>query len=168
MKSLYTFVIVTVIFSSWLNVASAQNVEFPDVNLAGAVREALGLAPNAPITIQGMQTLTVLIANESQITNLTGLEHAIQLRELSLYGNQISDISPLAGLTRLEVLFLSINEINDISPLIGLKQLKTLSLNRNQITLCLHFIIKTVGKSASIRICVYRSIGYYRAMAFLL
>ena len=80
MKRLYIFVAFTVIFGSWLNLASAQNVEFADANLSAAVRGALGLAPNAPITRQAVLRLTSLDARQRQITNLTGLEtrHAVR------------------------------------------------------------------------------------------
>ena len=134
MKRLHTLVIFTVIFSSWLNVAAAQNVEFPDANLAAAVREVLGLAPNAPITRQHMQGLDGLFINDNQITNLTGLEHATELKVLGLGNNQISDIRPLAGLTQLTVLGLNFNQIRDVSPLAGLTQLTALWLNHNQIS----------------------------------
>ena len=105
----------------------------PDGRLAAAVRQALGLAPNAPITKQAMERLTVLRAGSRQIKNLTGLEHATQLEELSLGHNQISDISPLAGLTQLRRLFLGRNQISDVSPLAGLTRLRELSLSQNDI-----------------------------------
>ena len=105
----------------------------PDGRLAAAVREALGLAPNASITKQAMKRLTVLREGSRQIKNLTGLEHATQLEELSLGYNQISDIRPLAGLTQLRRLFLGSNQISDVSPLAGLTRLTELSLSRNNI-----------------------------------
>ena len=105
----------------------------PDPRLAAAVREALGLGPNAPITKQTMKRLMGLWAGSRQIQNLTGLEHATQLEELSLGYNQISDIRPLAGMTQLRRLFLGSNQISDISPLAGLTRLRELSLSRNDI-----------------------------------
>ena len=58
-----------------------------------------------------MRKLTQLTANDAGIKDLTGLEHATQLRALSLVGNQIRDVSPLAGLKNLQVLSLSENPI---------------------------------------------------------
>ena len=154
MKRLYTFVIVALIFSNWLYVASAQVIYLPDANLAAAIREELDLAPNAFITIQGMRRLTTLDARERQITNLTGLQHARRLERLDLTSNQISNLNPLTGLKeltvlilfdneisnvhplyglRLEELVLGANEIRDIRPLITLRQLKQLNLNFNEI-----------------------------------
>ena len=106
----------------------------PDPNLAAAVRETLGLGSNAPIDTQTLQRLTTLNAERRRVTNLTGLEHATQLRELHLNRNQISDVSPLAGLTRLERLILWSNRISDVSPLAGLTQLNRLHLAGNQIS----------------------------------
>ncbi len=108
-------------------------VNMPDANLAAAVRKALGLGANAPITDQAMQRLTRLEARESQIKNLTGLEHATQLTDLRLYKNQIRNISPLTGLTRLKRLDVDVNQISNITPLAGLTQLEGLYLGANQI-----------------------------------
>ena len=78
-----------------LPIPAEDVVSIPDANLAAAVRKALDLGSNAIIIKQMMQRLTQLNAGESQIKNLTGLEHATQLMELSLYKNQIRDIKPL-------------------------------------------------------------------------
>ena len=105
----------------------------PDAGLATAMRTVLDLVPDTPITKQDLQRLTTLNAADSQIKDLTGLEHATQLAELHLYDNQISDMRPLATLTQLELLSLSDNRISDVSPLAGLTQLKELRLDQNDI-----------------------------------
>lgn len=141
MKRFYTFVIVAVLFCSWLNFANAQEVFIPDANLEAAIREALSLAPNTPITRQDMQRLTELTAMQGleplpldrQIKNLTGLEQATQLEYINFSGNQIQNIGPLAGLTKLKQLYLGWNQIRDVSPLAGLTQLEELILQNNQI-----------------------------------
>ncbi len=48
-----------------------------------------------------MKTLTQLTTHSANISNLTGLEYAINLKWLSLYDNNISDISPVTGLANL-------------------------------------------------------------------
>lgn len=111
----------------------SPNVRMPDANLEATMRKALGLDPSTPITQRAMQGLTTLSAGESQITNLTGLEHATGLEQLSLWDNQIQDVSPLAGLTQLQQLHLQSNQITDITPLAGLTQLQQLHLWGNQI-----------------------------------
>ena len=113
--------------------AATGNVVIPDAKLASAVRKALGLGSNAAITKQRIQGLTRLDARDSQIKNLTGLEHATQLTYLLLYNNQISDVSPLRGLTQLRDLGLDDNQISNIRPLSGLKQLKLLHIGGNKI-----------------------------------
>ena len=134
MKRFYTVIIFMVIFSNWLNLASAQNVEFPDVNLANKVREALNLPAGAAIPKAQLATLTSLYAAAQGIHDITGLEHATQLTELDLRYQEIIDISPLAGLTNLTRLELRGNKIIDISPLAGLTNLTRLDLGRNNIT----------------------------------
>ena len=133
MKRFYIYVIFMVIFGSWVPLSSAQHVEFPDVNLASTVREALDLPAGADIPKAKLATLTRLSAAGEGISNLTGLEHASQLTVLDLGFNRISDISPLTGLTNLTELFLLINQISDISPLTELTQLTLLNLESNQI-----------------------------------
>ncbi len=108
-------------------------VSLPDKNLAKAVRKALGLGNNAPITRQHMLKLSVLDAKNSKIKNLTGLEHAKQLTRLNLDRNQIRNLNPLSGLTHLEELTLDENQISNVHPLTDLTQLKWLLIGGNPI-----------------------------------
>ena len=109
-------------------------VVIPDLNLAAALRRRLELAPNASITRQAMRRLRGWDASSSGIVDLTGLEHATNLKVLWLTNNQIWDVSPLAGLTNLERLSLVGNQILDISPLAGLINLQELWLGSNPIS----------------------------------
>ena len=94
----------------------AQVVTIPDANLAVAIREALDLALGIPITTHAMLTLTGLDAYNREIKDITGLEHAHNLRYLNIgapevngervNSNVITDLSPLSDLTNLEVLIL--------------------------------------------------------------
>ncbi len=133
MKVFYScIVIITVVFSSWFNVASAQSV-VTDANLLAVVRTRLS-KPTGDITAADMATLTDLFARYQNISDLTGLEHATNLRSVSLDYNQISDISALSGLTSLTRLTISNNRISDISALSGLTSLTTLYFRNNQIS----------------------------------
>ena len=76
-------------------------VNIPDPNLRAAIEKALGKTSGAAITTADMATLTRLDAPNANISNLTGLEHATNLTELSLDGNSISDLSPLVSNTGL-------------------------------------------------------------------
>ena len=108
-------------------------VNIADANLRAVIAEALGKAPNAPITPDEMATLTSLEAEDQGIRGLTGLEFAINLTGLNLTANIITDVSPLSGLTRLESLNLQLNIITDVSPLSGLTRLDFLNLQFNSI-----------------------------------
>ena len=130
---------------------SAQTVSIPDLNLRAAIEdaleEALGKAPGTPITQADMEELDELEAPNKKITDLTGLEAAVNIQRLYLgredvlvagrrlvNSNSISDLTPLAGLTQLTVLDLNRNAISDISALSGLTNLVVLRLGGNVIT----------------------------------
>lgn len=108
-------------------------VDIPDANLEAAIREALSI-PTDPLTDVDMASLTLFSAQEKEITNLTGLEYCVNLRNLYLGNNEISDISPLSGLTDLMELEIYENNITNISPLTGLIKLDWLLLYSNNIT----------------------------------
>ena len=113
---------------------TAQTVNIPDLNLRAVIEAALGKASGNPITAAEMETLTYLEADNASISDLTGLEFAINLTELDLWDNSISDISPLAGLTNMIELDLWDNSISDISPLAGLTDMIQLYLGNNRIS----------------------------------
>ena len=99
-------------------------VSIPDANLAAAVR-------GTPTT-HTMLNLTRLEVPNRQITDLTGLEHALNLIWLNLGGeveregyvnsNAVSNFSPLLGLTQLRWLNLGGNSLTDISALAGINE----------------------------------------------
>ena len=105
----------------------------PDPGLRAAVRQELGLPDNIRLTQQVMKQLRGFDASERQITDLTGLEHAMNLTHLSLGVNEIQDLSSLAGLIRLEALAIFVNPLSDLSPLANLVNLKSLDAGGCQI-----------------------------------
>ena len=125
-----------VYLSTWL-AATAQTVEIPDPILRDYIERALGKTTGTPITVAEMATLTSINIQEQEkgVSDLTGLDHAINLTELHLYdSHSISDISPVASLTNLTSLGLGGNPISDISPVAGLTNLTSLGLGHNQIS----------------------------------
>ena len=135
MKQVYRFCLcILIVFGIACSVASAQEEWMPDPNLRQAVREALGLPDGIPLTQLVMNQLTGLETVESQIMDLTGLEHAQNVTWLNLGVNEIRDLSPLAGLIRLEGLWIFVNSLSDLSPLSSLVNLKTLDLGACQIS----------------------------------
>ena len=109
-------------------------VSIPDANLAAVVRETLGLAPGDAISQLDMLRLGGLEATGRQITDLIGLEYAVNLTGLLLGDNQISDITPLAESTIIEGLELYNNNISDISSLAAMTNLSGLNLNGNSVS----------------------------------
>ena len=131
------FSIGTLLFSALLFSLSmptrAETVTIVDANLRAAINAALDKPANARLTTDEMATLTHLEANNLDISDLTGLETAINLTHLSLSHNLISDLSPLTTLTRLHHIGLEDNTISDISPLAGLINLRGIHLLHNLI-----------------------------------
>gem|GEM_PF-848196 len=128
----YTTITMNNNYSVTANFEVGDWVFFADPNLEAALRQAIG-RPTGRIYKSDLEGLISFSATGRSITDLTGLEHCINLVSLDLRDNQISDISPLAGLTSLEWLDLSYNRISDVSPLAGHTNLKWLYLYNNQI-----------------------------------
>ena len=130
----YILVFCTTLFFVFPLMTTAQTVDIPDANLREAINEVLGKAPTARITVDEMERLTRLDANNRGISDLAGLETAVNLDDLRLNHNLISDISPLAGLLRLHHIELEDNTIADLSPLKGLINLGGLHISHNLIS----------------------------------
>ena len=127
------------------NAMAEAAVDIPDPNLRVVVETTLGVASGAPIVPSEMETLTRLEAQNTNISDLTGLEYATNLTELYLgdthvegegwiNSNSIEDLSPLAGLTNLTWLILNQNNITDISAVAGLTNLTWLDLGGNNLS----------------------------------
>jgi len=101
-----------------------EPVAIVDLNLEKAVRNALKISSDQPITRADM----------ARLTNLSGLECAINLKELRLNNNQVSDLCPLSTLTNLKWLYMDNNQISDLRPLANLFNLHTLSLSNNNVS----------------------------------
>ena len=122
---------------------STETVTIFDASLRAVIADSLNKASDAAITAAEMATLTILRAPNSDISDLTGLEHATNLTALYLgqarvdnkvvNSNAISDIAPLSGLTKLRTLNLSRNKVSDLSPLSDLTNLRSLNLSVNRI-----------------------------------
>lgn len=109
-------------------------VYIPDTNLLAAIAAALGKPNASRVTVTEMETLTILIADDAEIRDLTGLEKATKLQRIELRRNAITDLTPLTGLIRLNDIRLRGNNITDVSPLANLKSLDWLGLEETNIT----------------------------------
>ena len=124
----------------------AKVVSIPDPNLAAAVREELNMSAGETLTTRSILNLVGLDARNRGIKDLTGLEHAANLKEVDLGGentssveyvnsNAISDFSPLEKLTDLVKLSLNgMSGLRDVSALASLTNLDTLYLNDTDVS----------------------------------
>ena len=137
-----------------------EAVHIPDPNLRVALARMLGQHPDEPITVSQMEQFShfsknghtkngVYVEGEALtlfnkgIKDLTGLEYAINLKELfvreqreEFRGKGISDLTPISGLTQLESLSIGGigNHVSDLSPITNLTNIKALDLGGNPIT----------------------------------
>jgi len=110
----------------------AQTVNFADSNLEVAIREAIG-KPTGTIDGSDLQDLTELQATNRGISDLSGIQHCINLQQLWLGGNQIVSLQPLSSLTALQHLYLWDNLISSLTPLSGLGNLTILDVAQNHL-----------------------------------
>ncbi|WP_404445708.1 LPXTG cell wall anchor domain-containing protein [Sutcliffiella horikoshii] len=130
-------------------------VNIPDSGLNEAIRQQLGLQElDREIYQSDMERLEYLFASWMGIKKLDGIEHAVNLFDLDVSGNEIKDLSPLKGMESLyslnlsdnlitdigalkdlyiSHLDLSVNPISDISDLSGLPDLEMLYLHHTEI-----------------------------------
>ena len=123
------YVCTIILFLSTLPVC-AELVHIPDPNLRAAISEEFD---GAPVTRDTMLQLTELDARKRGVTGLTGLEHAHNLKSLTLVYNKITDLAPISQL-RLNSLWLWDNQVSDLSPLAGMRSLTHLDLGYNRIS----------------------------------
>jgi hypothetical protein len=116
-------------------VARAEDpVHFADAKLKAAVEDALSIPDPTPTDMLGLTELERVgefAEQQEGISDISGLEYAVNLRLLNLRLNWIDDIRALSGLTSLESLNLSQNQIGDLLPLAGLRALRYLNLHEN-------------------------------------
>lgn len=122
--------------------ACVDPVNVPDDYLLYRIRIKLGFSENEKVTCADLASLTELDIEAEydedgafppfRVTDLEGLQYAVNLTSLSLTGNEIlKDVSQLSGLTKLVTLDLRGNNVTDLSPLGSLVNLKELILTGN-------------------------------------
>ena len=107
------------------------NVVFADPNLEQAVRDGLGI-PTDPLTPEDFMGITYLTVSYRDITNLSGLEAAVDLEELDLGGNfAVQSFAPLSFLSHLNNLHVYECRLDDLSFVSMLPHLTALEATRN-------------------------------------
>ncbi len=115
-------------------IIAREGVTVPDSNLRTRINKTLGKTVDSGIASWELALLTSLEVHNAGISDLTGLEFAINLTSLSLNDNKISDISTVANLTNLTSLHLRNNSISDISAVANLTNLTSLYVADNSIS----------------------------------
>ena len=110
--------------------AAGPPVSIPDPGLRGRIAAALGKRAEDPIGVEELAALVVLDARRAGVTDLTGIEHAVNLEGLDLGHNPLADLRPLSSLPALRRLDLDGTEA-DLWQLAALGGLKELSLQDN-------------------------------------
>ena len=117
-------------------------VKFADKVMERRIREVIG-KPEGKITAgEAAMVEELYLGNEyqdkfpkgSQIADLSGIEHFINLKRLDISWNKIKDIKKLSGLTRLEYLKAFSNQITSVAPLKDLVNLNDLNVGGNKLT----------------------------------
>ena len=105
--------------SEFCSASDAAIATFEDANLEAAIRAALSVGAQEPLTCGLVSGLTTLDALSLGITSLMGIQNLTSLGFLVLDNNSITDISALSGLTSLVGLGLNGNpNLTDIQPLL--------------------------------------------------
>ena len=111
----------------------------PDKNLQRVIKRQLDISRN--INCQDLESLSRLYdgwakdkLDSLRIKSLSGLEHAVNLRSLTLVQTKLKDLSPISKLIKLDYLNLWISPIDDLSSLAGLWNLNRLILESNKIS----------------------------------
>jgi Leucine-rich repeat (LRR) protein len=113
-------------------------IQFPDANLASAVRRAAQISSDAPITYGDAKRIEHITQNGPHdggaVSNLEGLQYIKNLEDLTLVQSTATSISQLKNLRKLETLRLQAPEVTDITPLSSLHSLRTLELVNTNMT----------------------------------
>ena len=112
--------------STWMPDASLRTAVLARLKLFDIVDDDATTFTQADMADSRFISLSEFVAEK--ITDLTGLEYAASLTDLSLTSNSISDISVVSELTNLTRLYLSGNSISNISAVSGLTSLTRLNL----------------------------------------
>ena len=91
-------------------VAKFEDYIIADEKLEAAIKEELGVEQ---VTKENIKELTTLSASDEDITNIDGIEHAVNLEEVDLFLTGVTDVNALAEADNLEKLNLLNTEVTD-------------------------------------------------------
>lgn len=142
-KSKENFILDKACSSDTLNKTSIVNIK--DAKLKEIINKALGKNRDKleDITVADMESLKELSSDSLPflkndggeanrgITDISGLEYAVNLEILDLSENRISDLTPIKNLRKIKFLELFRNNIKNLRPLSNLKELEHLDIYNN-------------------------------------
>lgn len=113
--------------------ASQDNVNIPDAVFKQYLNNLLGQASTANITEAQMDSLTSITLKDINVTDLTGIEYAHNLKYLTINNIEVTNFSSISGLDKLEQLRILGDTItsDEIPNLSGLTDLTLLDLSHS-------------------------------------
>ena len=107
-----------------LNSYNTESVTIPDAALKTYLLSNFDQDGDGELSVSEMKKVYNIICENAGITDLTGLEYAVNLSWLNLKNNQITDLSPIRSLTSLSGLDVSGNNLTEIPDLRALVNLQ--------------------------------------------
>lgn len=108
-------------------------VTFGDAEFATYIGGVLEVDADA-ITVEDMSRLINVNYQSKNLSDLTGLEYAVNLTNLNLKNNNVSDLSPIRDLENLKTISLESNNVSDLSPIRNLTNLLSFEAANNNIS----------------------------------
>lgn len=108
-------------------------VYIPDESLQTILMEWLG-KDSTPVYSEELKDMTTFHNENSNLTDLTGLQYAEDLRFLHIFNNEIETLNPISELSKLEAIYAAANEIVNLDLAEKLTNLKILNLTGNEIS----------------------------------
>ena len=110
----------------------------PDKNLKRLINDYLSKAKDSDITSKDLENISEYLycdnsSTGNYISNLEGLQYAVNMTELLIENNLLNDITPITNLDKLNTLFLNNNMIRTIPDLSNMISLNSILLNSNEI-----------------------------------
>lgn len=106
-------------------------VTFTDPVLEASIAKQLKVQVGA-ITVNDMSTLTQINCYDN-ISNIEGLEYAVNLTRLSLFNNSLSDLTPISGSTKLDYIAIQNTNVSDASPISNISTLTSVGIGMSKI-----------------------------------
>ncbi|MFO7881489.1 MAG: hypothetical protein R6U52_02990 [Kosmotogaceae bacterium] len=108
-------------------------VFLPDESLQTILLERVG-KDSTPIYSLELKDMTSFHHENSDLSDLTGLEYAKDLRFINIFNNEVESLGPLSELSKLEVINAGANKISDLNFAEKLTNIKIMSLTGNEIS----------------------------------